>query len=152
LHFENRISYVRGKFINSIFGSNNLPQIPAPRWVSELRADLKRPGKRFANAYVMIEADNTLKQENAFFAYNTESATSAYSLFNASIGGDIQKKKKTVFSLHLALNNITNKSYQNHLSRLKYTAMNEVTGRQGVFNMGRNFSVKLNIPFSFETK
>jgi iron complex outermembrane receptor protein len=152
LHFENRISYVRGKFINSIFGSDNLPQIPSPRWVSELRADFKKPGKRFANAYVMIEADNNLKQENAFYAYNTETATPAYTLFNASVGADVQKKKKTIFSLHLALNNITDKSYQNHLSRLKYTAMNEVTGRQGVFNMGRNFSVKLNIPLSFETK
>ena len=152
LHFENRISYVRGKFINNIFGSDNLPQIPSPRWVSELRADFKKPGKRFANAYVMIETDNNLKQENAFYAYNTETATPAYTLFNASVGADVQKKKKTIFSLHLALNNITDKSYQNHLSRLKYTAMNEVTGRQGVFNMGRNFSVKLNIPLSFETK
>jgi iron complex outermembrane receptor protein len=152
LHFENKISYVRGKFINSIFGSDNLPQIPSPRWVSELRADFKKSGKRLSNAYIMLEADNNLKQANAFYAYNTETATPAYSLLNASVGGDVRKKNKTIFSLHLALNNITDKAYQNHLSRLKYTAMNEVTGRQGVFNMGRNFSIKLNIPFSFDTK
>jgi iron complex outermembrane receptor protein len=45
--------------------------------------------------------------------------------------------------------NITDIAYQNHLSRLKYTAENVVTGRTGVFNMGRNFSIKLNIPLSF---
>jgi iron complex outermembrane receptor protein len=152
LHFENRFSYVRGQFVNSIFGTDNLPQIPPPHWTSELRADLKKSVKWIANSYVMIEADNNLKQKHAFYAYNTETATPAYTLFNASVGGDVQKKDKTLFSLHFAVNNITDKAYQNHLNRLKYTAVNEVTGRQGVFNMGRNFSVKLNIPFSFVTK
>ena len=38
-----------------------------------------------------------------------------------------------------------------HLSQrfdLKYTDLNEVTGNRGVYNMGRNFSIKLIIPFS----
>jgi iron complex outermembrane receptor protein len=43
-------------------------------------------------------------------------------------------------------------AYQNHLSRLKYAAINEATGRVGVFNMGRNFSFKVNILFSVTTK
>lgn len=46
-------------------------------------------------------------------------------------------------------NNLTDKAYQNHLSRLKYTDINPVTGRQGVYNMGRNFGIKLLIPLSF---
>ena len=45
--------------------------------------------------------------------------------------------------------NLTNKAYQNHLSRLKYTDVNPVTGRQGVLNMGRNIIVKLAIPLEF---
>jgi len=152
LHFENRISFVRGKFTNNTFESANLPQIPAPRWVSELRGDFKKAGKSLANAYVMIEADNNLKQEHAFLAYNTETPTPAYSLLNAGIGGDVLIKMKTAFSLHFSANNITDKAYQNHLSRLKYTDVNQITGRQGVFNMGRNFSFKVNIPLSFTTK
>ena len=100
----------------------------------------------------MVEADNNLKQENAFYAYNTETATPAYSLFNAGTGTDLVKKNKTIFSIHFSVNNITDKAYQNHLSRLKYTAVNEMTGRRGVFNMGRNYSVKLNVPFSFSTR
>jgi iron complex outermembrane recepter protein len=34
-------------------------------------------------------------------------------------------------------------SYQSHLSRLKYAPENIATGRTGVFNMGRNVSLKL---------
>jgi iron complex outermembrane receptor protein len=72
---------------------------------------------------------------------------------NAGAGTEIiGKNKKTIFSIYLALNNITDKAYQNHLSRLKYTAENMVTGRTGVFNMGRNFSVKLNVPLDFSKK
>jgi iron complex outermembrane receptor protein len=56
---------------------------------------------------------------------------------------------KPLFSLYLAGSNLTDVAYQNHLSRLKYTAENMATGRTGVYNMGRNFSVKLNIPLSF---
>ena len=152
LHFENKISFVRGKFNNRIFETDNLPQIPAPRWLSEVRGDFKKAGKVFRNFYIMVEADNNLKQENAFYAYNTETATPAYSLFNAGTGTDLVKKNKTIFSIHFSVNNITDKAYQNHLSRLKYTAVNEMTGRRGVFNMGRNYSVKLNVPFSFSTR
>ena len=102
-----------------------------------------------SNLYFHIEMINHFNQAHPFTAYNTETATPAYLLLNAGAGVDFTKAKRTLLSLHLALDNIADKAYQNHLSRLKYTAMNNLTGRQGVFNMGRNFSVKLNVPFSF---
>ena len=74
--------------------------------------------------------------------------TPAYSLLNAGAGGDIYNKGKVVANIYFSANNITDKAYQNHLSRLKYTAENNVTGRNGVFNMGRNFSLKINVPFT----
>jgi iron complex outermembrane receptor protein len=43
-------------------------------------------------------------------------------------------------------------AYQNHLSRLKYNEENLSTQRQGVFNMGRNFSIKLNVPLTVHLK
>jgi iron complex outermembrane receptor protein len=55
-------------------------------------------------------------------------------------------------SIYLALNNVTDVAYQNHLSRLKYAAVNNVTGRQGVFNMGRNFNLRVNVPLDFRAK
>ena len=50
----------------------------------------------------------------------------------------------------LAVNNLTDKAYQSHLSRLKYADVNPVSGRRGVFNMGRNFIMKVAIPLSFK--
>ncbi len=148
LHFENNISFVRGRFSQPVDGTRNLPLIPAARWVSELRGNFNKAGKSFRNLYVKLEADNVFDQNKAFTGYDTETITEGYTLMNAGLGSDIVgKNKKTLFSVYMALNNITDKAYQNHLSRLKYTAENMVTGRAGVFNMGRNFSVKLNVPF-----
>ncbi|MEI6946140.1 TonB-dependent receptor [Paraflavisolibacter sp. H34] len=152
LHFENRFSYVRGQFTAMTFGSENLPLMPAPKWLSQLKAKFPEAGKHLSNLYVLLEADNYLRQQHAFRVNNTETPTPAYTLLNAGIGADIKGHNKTLFSLHLSGSNLADKAYQNHLSRLKYTDLNAVTGRPGVFGMGRNFSVKLLIPFSFTTK
>ncbi len=150
LHVENTLSFVRGRFDQAIDGSRNLPLIPAARLISELRGDFKKVGKAFLNLYVKIEADNTFAQKNPFTGYGTETTSRGYTLLNAGAGADITgKNNKTLFSIHIALMNIAGIAYQNHLSRLKYAATNMVTGRAGVFNTGRNFSLKLNIPLSF---
>ena len=153
LHFENTVSFVRGRFDNAIDGSDNLPLIPAARLVSELRGDFKKAGKLFANLYAKIEADKTFSQKKPFTGYDTETTTPGYTLLNVGFGSDITgSNKKILFSLHFAITNIGNTAYQSHLSRLKYAAENMVTGRIGVFNTGRNFSVKLNVPLSFSVK
>jgi iron complex outermembrane receptor protein len=152
LHIENTFSYVRGTLSEAQDGSNNLPFIPAGRLVNQVRGDFSKKGKLFRNAYLLIEADNTFAQNHAFTGYNTETTTPSYSLFNAGLGGDITSKGKTIFSIYLSAKNITDVAYQSNLSRLKYTDINAVTGRMGVFNMGRNFSFKVNIPLSFEVK
>lgn len=149
LHVENTFSYVRGQLSEEQDGSKNLPFIPAARLINELRADLLRKGKYVRNLYAKIELDNTFAQNNAFTGYNTETRTAGYSLLNIGLGGEITHKGNTIFSLYLAANNITDAAYQHHLSRLKYAPENLITGRTGVFNMGRNFSVKLNIPLNF---
>jgi iron complex outermembrane recepter protein len=151
LHFEHALSFVRGKFANAIDGSNNLPMIPAMRVVNELRGDFIKAGNSFRNLYLKFEADNVFKQDKAFSGYNTETVTSGYTLFNAGAGLTIinRKSKRPVAEIHLSGTNLTNRSYQHHLSRLKYTEMNLMTGRTGVFNPGRNFSIKLNLPLSF---
>jgi iron complex outermembrane receptor protein len=152
LHFENTLSFVRGTFSEALDSSKNLPLIPAPRWISEVRMNLVRKSNVFKNMYLHAEADYTFAQEHPFTGYNTETATPGYLLLHAGAGGDVMRKNKTIFSLHLAANNLADKAYQSHLSRLKYTAVNNATGRRGVFNTGRNFSVRLNVPFSFSAK
>jgi iron complex outermembrane receptor protein len=53
-----------------------------------------------------------------------------------------------VAELHVIADNLLNRAYQNHLSRLKYADVNNVTGRCGVYNMGRNITFKLVVPLT----
>jgi iron complex outermembrane receptor protein len=152
LHWQNTISYVRGLFKDPVEGTNNVPFIPATRWLTELRAELMSTGKTLRNLSLYFEADHTFNQSHPFTAYGTETATPAYTLLNAGISANINSKNKTLFSVYILGNNLNDVAYQNHLSRLKYTDVNPLTGRQGVFNMGRSFSFKLNIPLSFDMK
>lgn len=149
LHIENTFSYVKGLFKARVDGTKNMPFVPAARLSSELRADLLREGKVFKNFSVTFEIDNTFAQNNPFTGFNTETATQGYTLLNAGIGGDIMfRKNKLLASVYFNALNIGDVAYLNHLSRLKYSAENLVTGRIGVFDMGRNYSLKVNIPLS----
>jgi iron complex outermembrane receptor protein len=149
LHWENTLSYVRGKFVSPVEGVQNVPLMPATRWISELRAELLKSGKSMKNLALHFEVDHTFDQNKPFTAFHTETPTPGYTLLNASVSTDFVRKNKTLFSIYFLGNNLGDVAYQSHLSRLKYTDVNPVTGRQGVFNMGRNFMVKLNIPLSF---
>jgi iron complex outermembrane recepter protein len=153
LHFQNTFSFVAGVLKEKIEGIENLPFIPAPKLLTELRGDFKKIGKTFSNFYTKFEMDNTFRQTSAFTAFDTETATPAYTLLNIGVGADIiGRKGKTLFVINFTANNVANVAYQNHLSRLKYAAKNITTGRNGVFNMGRNFSIKINIPIEFKIK
>ena len=152
LHIQNSFSMVYGKFKNEFEGSKNLPFITPPRLLSELKSDFKDVGKLFKNAYAKFEVDNVFAQKNIFAAFNTETETPAYTLLNFGIGTDIKTSKTNSISVALAINNIANVAYQSHLSRLKYSDINNATGRMGVFNMGRNISLKVNVPLNFTLK
>jgi iron complex outermembrane receptor protein len=152
LHWQNTLSYVRGKFNSAITGDKDMPFIPATRWISELRTELFPSGKTLRGLTLNFEVDHTFNQNHPFTAYETETATPGYTLLNAGISGNIISKNKTLFSIYLNATNLADVAYQNNLSRLKYTDVNPLTGRAGVFNMGRNFSIKLNVPLSFNTK
>lgn len=149
LHIENTFSYVRGRFNQPIEGVRNIPFIPAARLITQVKAEILKKGKRFSHLFFTAETEVSLGQQKVFTAYATETPTSGYMLLNAFMGTDIMYQKKTLFTVILSGTNLLNTAYQNHLSRLKYTDENQLTGRQGVFNMGRNFSIKLNVPLSF---
>ena len=153
LHLASSFSVVAGRFNESFEGVNRLPFIPPARWTTELRGDFaKAANGSLKNFYLKLELDRVFAQNNIFSAYNTETATPAFSLLNFGIGADVQSKGKTLFTIHAAANNIADVAYQNHLSRLKYTAENMVTGRMGVFNMGRNFTLRLHVPLEWKLK
>lgn len=149
LHFENTLSWMRGKFKKAVDGSYNLPLTAPERLLTELRAEFPKELNVFKNVYIKVEMDNVAAQNHFFGGYNTETKTQGYSLFNAGMGSEIEIKRKKLAKVMLSLNNITNKTYQSHLSRLKYLEENSLTGRIGVFNMGRNFTARVIIPFEW---
>jgi iron complex outermembrane recepter protein len=147
LHWENTFSYVRGRFTEPVGETKNVPFIPAAKWSSEIKAALFEKAKKIQHTTFTIEAVNYLKQNDPFTSYGTETATPGYTIINAGLSTEVHNSKRKLFSIYLLGNNLTDVAYQNHLSRLKYTDENPLTGRTGVFNMGRNLMVKLNVNF-----
>ena len=103
----------------------------------------------FNNLYIAATLDCYLKQTHIYSADNTETATPGYVLLNLSAGTDVQIKGKKIAELYVTADNLLNKGYQSHLSRLKYAAVNVITGRRGVYNMGRNITFKIVVPIAF---
>ena len=123
-----------------------LPLTPAPKFSSELKATKRKMGKSLANAYIKFGIEKYFTQDKYYAAYGTETATPGYMLLNFGFGGDVLAKEKTLFSFYVSANNLSDVGYQSHLSRLKYADENTVSGRRGVYNMGRNISFKIMVP------
>lgn len=151
LHFENSFSFVAAENTSVKNDSGKyLPFIPAPRLQSELRATVPTLAGIFSNAFMKVEFNYFWKQDRALLENGTETPTASYALWNIGVGTAVKNKiNPELFSIYFTVANVFDKAYQNHLSRLKYAAENPVTGRAGVFNMGRNFSVKIVVPMTF---
>ena len=165
VHFSNSFSYVDAQLTSYhqpiTSDMKYLPFTPAPRWSSELKWELSHHShptvahhhttdaahrSLFNNLYIAAGIDYYLKQTHIYSADDTETTTPAYVLLNLSVGTDVQIKGKKVAELYITADNLLDKAYQHHLSRLKYADMNLVTGRRGVYNMGRNFTFKVVVP------
>ena len=158
LHFENSISIVygdnKGVKGGKPIASNEkyLPFIPPTHGISELRYDFNLKNAHIIKGFIKVEAEFYATQNRAYIAYNTETATPGYTLFNAGFGGTFTNKtKKPLFSLYIMGNNLFDVAYQDHLSRLKYfiSYPNPKTGVDGIYNLGRNISLKLDFPLNF---
>ena len=155
LHWENALSFVDSRLLDKSKDERYLPFTPAPRWLSTIHYDFlrasntNRPSLMLKNAFVEMEMDCNLRQNHFLAANDTETATPSYTLFNFTAGTDIMNHGKKLLSVYFTIANVFDRAYQNHLSRLKYADMNNMTGRTGVFNMGRNISLKVMVPLSF---
>ena len=149
LHIENTFSYVNAQLIGQPDSTRYLPFTPAPKWILNVRANLNLHNKFSKNSYISFGFEHDFRQNNIYSAYRTETPTPAYTIFSASLGTDLIIRGKKLCSVYLNGSNLTDLAYQSHLSRLKYLSINELTGRTGVFNMGRNLSLKLLFPIDF---
>ena len=161
VHFSNTFSYVDAQLMHASEDTKYLPFTPAPHWSSELKWELFHHSHTtinhrhstdavhrslLNNLYVAVGLDCYLKQTHIYRADDTETEAPGYALLSLSAGTDIQVKGRKVAELYVTADNLLDKAYQNHLSRLKYADENTVTGRRGVFNMGRNITFKLVVP------
>lgn len=148
LHLENSFSYLHATQSPATDSTRYLPFMPPAKFSSDIRTDVKKIGKIFSNAYFKLGIEYYFKQNKIYSAFSTETATDNYTLINFGAGATLLSKNKTICSLYISANNLTDVAYQSHLSRLKYAPDNFVTGRKGIYNMGRNISVKIVVPFS----
>ncbi|MGD0582569.1 MAG: TonB-dependent receptor [Bacteroidales bacterium] len=159
IHFENSISviYALNRGGNGIIvtpDSKYLPLIPPLHTNTELRANIKRKLKFASSIYVKIGMEYYAKQNRVYSADNTETPTNGYILYNAGAGANITNRKgKVILIFNILGSNITDVIYQSHLSRLKYFEPypGNLTGRSGIYNMGRNISFQLILPMKFRT-
>jgi len=155
LHFENSISVVYGvnKDIDPKLKSDSnkyVPFIPPLHGVSELKYDFDIKSAHMVDGFVKIQLAYYAKQDRVYLTDNTETETPGYSLVNAGVGtGFTNKKNKKIFNIYVMANNIFDIAYQDHLSRLKYFEPypDDPRPHHGIYNMGRNMSVKIDVPF-----
>lgn len=156
LTFNNSLAYVVGLNKNEELLAKHgrtakyLPFIPPLQIRTELKATAQSNIGVFNKPYIKVDAA-IFADQNRFYALdNTETFTKGYTLLNAGIGSAIQRKSgKTLIDVFIQCDNIFNTAYQSNLNRLKYFEyyQSSPNNRSGIYNMGRNFSLKAIIPF-----
>lgn len=156
LAFNNSLAYVTGinKDQQLIAQSNGaakyLPFIPPIHVRSELKFTLQQADNTFAKPYFKVEADIYAAQNRFYALDNTETATPGYALINVGVGTKIKTKSERTFcELFFQVDNLFDKAYQSNLNRLKYFEYYTASpnGRSGIYNIGRNVSLKAVFPF-----
>ena len=150
INFDNSFSFVNALQKNQPDSTKYLPYTPPPKYRTELKV-IYTKGKTIKNAYLKVGIDHYFEQNKIYYKYGNETITPAYTLLNLGVGGDVCSNKQTLFSVYIYESNITDVAYQSNMNRLKYTDPNNVTGRIGVYNMGRNISFKLVVPINFKS-
>ena len=149
-HWNNSFGMVNAIQLNQPDSSRYLPYTPPYKYHSELKFVKEKIGSCMKNSYIKFGVDYFFEQNHVFYKFGNETVTPEYTLFNVGVGTDFCCKKRTACSLYIAVNNISDVAYQSSMSRLKYADPNNVTGRIGVYNMGRNVSIKLIIPIDIK--
>ena len=126
LHLESTFETVIGKQNNGDY----LPLIPANTWKNTFRTDFNIH-KWLQQGYTSVSLQSTFAQNNVS---TFETKTPGYNLVNLGFGGDVILGK-TTFSTSISVNNLFDKKYINHLSRLKADA---------ILNQGRNIVLGIN--------
>lgn len=126
LHYETSFETVTAKKQNGDY----LPLIPANKWNNTLRTEFKIKNW-LEEGFASFNVNTTFDQNNVS---GFETATNGYTLINLGLGGKVKLGNKA-FDVNLNANNLFDKKYIAHLSRLK---------TDGIPNIGRNIVLGLN--------
>ncbi|WP_313806590.1 TonB-dependent receptor domain-containing protein [Flavobacterium sp.] len=129
LHFVSSFETVTGKKDNGDY----LPLIPANKFSNTLRTEFELKNW-LQKAYASVNVDYVFNQNNSS-TFETKSLD--YTLVGLGFGGTMAIGK-TKFDVNLTANNLLDKTYISHLSRLK---------SDGIPNIGRNISLGVNFNF-----
>ncbi|MGB1284066.1 MAG: TonB-dependent receptor domain-containing protein, partial [Polaribacter sp.] len=129
LHLESTFETVIGKQQNGDY----LPLIPANTWKNTFRTEFNIKNW-LQQGYTSLNLQSAFSQNNVS-VFETE--TASYSLLNLGFGGDVILRNKRI-STSISINNLLDKKYIHHLSRLK---------SDGILNMGRNIVLGINFIF-----
>lgn len=110
LHIETSFESVTAKKE----GGEYLPLIPANTWSNTVRTEFKIK-EWLSSGYARVNSTSTFAQTNTD---SNETNSPAYTLINAGFGGKI-KVANSSFDFSVSGNNIFDKEYISHLSRLK---------------------------------
>lgn len=121
LHIENTFETVIGKLNDNSY----LPLIPANILTNTVRVEFEDDWLQ--KGYSFVRLSTAFDQNNVS---EFETPTKGYSLLSAGIGGEINAFGNPL-SIRITGNNLLNKTYVSHLSRLK---------PDGIYNIGRNIS------------
>lgn len=159
LHFENALTLTYGTNLGNggpvADSLKYLPFIPPLHTHSELRGNFTKGSGSFKNVYAFVGFDHYSAQNRFFAAYGTETYTAGYNLLSAGLGCNIVNRQgNKVLELYIEGTNLANTNYQSNMSRLKYFDNPSVPAgiQPGIFNMGRNISFKVVVPFDLSPK
>ena len=126
LHLESSFETVTGKKDNGGY----LPLIPANSWTNTFRVEFNKAENLLSSKYAFVRLKNVFDQNNpgAF-----ETRTGGYGLLGAGIGGSLNFKSSEI-DISISGNNLTDRTYISHLSRLK---------TDNIPNIGRNIMVSV---------
>ncbi|MDN3678611.1 TonB-dependent receptor [Flavobacterium paronense] len=126
LHFTSSFETVIGKKDEG----SNLPLIPANKWNNTFKGEFELKNW-FKEGFATLNIESTFAQNNN---NEFETRTNDYTLLNLGLGGKIIISK-AIFNFNLNANNVFDKTYISHLSRLK---------TDGIPNIGRNIILGVN--------
>ncbi|MGB5666077.1 MAG: TonB-dependent receptor [Maribacter sp.] len=129
LHFESSFETVIGKLESDEY----LPLIPANNLTNTVRIEGKDTTKWLRNKYAFITLKSVFNQNKVG---GFEDPSDGYNLLNLGIGANISAFN-TLIEVRVSGQNIMDKAYISHLSRLK---------NDGIANIGRNISLAVGIP------